>query len=363
MHGTGKRRLDVSAVSSVPSRRTIVIFVALLLVALYVHGFLVTNYVFSKLSLTTLSHKSLIEAAHEARVASELPPLFIYRRTRKTGSSSMLAALVDQVIPYGYTPLYHMHPMMEMAVRSEFRRTYPRRLFIAQHNRITRDMHPKHSAIIADTIRDGYKQITAFCRHTRHVPTCDDAMMQCLKSRHAVDENHYRWAGRPHEDDNTYIDLPLSSAHPALSTTALRTVFPNATLQIEQYNSANRTCPELPELRQVYRQLYGELDRQINELKKRLLTITGYPFKIKMSPIRNISLDDILDAAEVLERPKYEIAQSSVSMRGVSNQHKHLFASIRRWETAEDGQLVVRSVTASKAASEADEERDALQIQ
>lgn len=363
MHRPGNSRFDLTLPFTFLSRQFIISVLVIILV-LHLHAILLSRYLFSNIPHLQLDPSSNPTQQQTAPLSNALPPLFIYRRTRKTGSSSMLAALVDELTPLNYVPLYHVHPDMQMAVRSEYRRTRPRRLLVAQHNRITRDMHPRRAAIIADTLRDGYKQITAFCRHTRHVPTCDDAMVACMRSRAALDENRYRWAGRSTEDDDTYIDLPLSSAHPALSTTVLRSVFPNVTLQIEEYNSANRTCPELPELRAVYSELYGELDRQIAVLKRRLLVIAGYPYKAKTynEPDSVISLDDVVDAAEQQERTKYHIANKSISMRGVSNAHKELFSSILRWERDADANLYIRSVKESRAAKH-DEEDDATMNQ
>lgn len=285
------------------------------------------------------------------------PPLFIYRRTKKTGSSSMLAVLLPQLQRMGYTPLYLHRGAMEVAVRSEFVRAHPRRLFIAEHNRITRMHHPRRLAIIADTIRDGYQQMTSFCRYVRKVKSCDNrnavgAMARCLRSSDAQAQMFYRWAERKQEDDDTYIDLPLSAAHPALSTSVIRTVFPNITLDLtKQYNRRYSACPERKTIRAVYDELYQPLEDQILALKRRMLLLAGYPFSVVKQFKLNITIDDMMDEADALEMRKYPqlLSESSGASRskkkksGYSDVHEQLRGSKQHWFHDDQGILNLRS--------------------
>lgn len=278
------------------------------------------------------------------------PELFIYRRSKKTGSSSMLNALLDQLVPLGYSPLlYQEGEEMDSYVRSIFKQRYaplhPKRLFfIAQHNHITRAFHPLRDAIIADTVRDGYQQITSFCRFARGVHQCEgDQMINCLRSGSSRYENEYRWAGKPAEDSDTYIDLPLSSSHPALSTSVVRTVFPNITLHVAKYNVRSTSCGESRETREVYEQLYAPLDKQTKLLKRRILTITGYPFFIDKRYHTNITLDDALNAAEEMESGKYylESAKKDKAVRTYSKTHIALMSTRKEWTLSDRG-LTIR---------------------
>lgn len=235
------------------------------------------------------------------------PELFIFRRTKKTGSSSMMNALMDALQPLGYYAPPHMEPELEGAIRNEFRRKHPRRTMVLHHNSLTRNVHPARRAVIADTIRDGYKHVTSYCRYIKHVKTCNGSdMEECLRSSSTLRQNRYRWAFRPREDLDTYIDLPLSSAHPALSTTVLRTVFPNVTLHVHHYNVRDLACSDDSPMRVVYDQLYLDLELQVEKLRRRLLVVAGYPYVVDPKVRENVTLVDMIDAAERLERLKYQ---------------------------------------------------------
>lgn len=287
------------------------------------------------------------DGAFEGGLPENMPKLFIFRRTKKTGSSSMLTSLAEALHPLGYQGVYVSSELMNVHVRNEYKRPYPRRLLIAEHNRVTKAFHPTRSAVIADTVRDGYEQMTSFCRYVKDVPTCDKELIDCLRSGSALSQLKYRWAGQEEEDDDTYIDLPLSSAHPALSTTVFRTVFPNSTLDIQAYNVANSSCPEETEIRAVYRSLYKELDKQVDTLRKRLLVIAGYPPRVpKGCP--DCTTTQLLDAAELLERAKYgdELSSETRATRRESLIHKNLRNyNYRAWGISKNGSLYVRERT------------------
>lgn len=275
------------------------------------------------------------------------PKLFIFRRTKKTGSSSMLSSLIEALSPLGYEGIYVRSEVMNVHVRNEFKRPHPRRLLVSEHNRVTKAFHPTRSAVIADTLRDGYEQMTSFCRYVRKVPTCDEQLIDCLRSNQALAQQTYRWAGNEEEDDDTYIDLPLSSAHPALSTTVFRTVFPNATLDTQSYNVANSTCPESRELRAVYRSLYKNLDRQVLTLRRRLLVIAGYPPR-KPGSCSKCTTSDLLDAAERIEKLKYkdQLSSEKIQSNRESLAHKILRdGDYMVWDVTKDGSLYVKERT------------------
>lgn len=282
----------------------------------------------------------------------ELPELFIYRRTKKTGSSSMLTALLEHLLPMGYTPLYYgQGEEMDAVVRNEYLPTHVnftkrRRLLIAEHNHITRSYHPvPNSAVIADTVRDGYQQMTSYCRYVRKVKSCTGSeMLDCLRNPNTTLQNNYRWAGNEQEDEDTYIDLPLSSAHPALSTTILRRVFPNVTLEISRFNVRSSSCSENEEVRRVYQELYEELEAQISRLRQRILILTGYPYKVDKAVQGRVSITDVMKEAEQLEREKYdELEGGKISkVRGYSEAHHELMRMTKHW-TLKGGKLSIKS--------------------
>lgn len=245
---------------------------------------------------------------------NDVPALFIFRRTRKTGSSSMVEALLSSVASsYGYVPLPFRYRDINRALSLEYIRrdgqTNGPRIMVVNHNDITRNFHPRRDVVIADTIRDGFEQITSYCRHIRRVPDCGKYIEACMRLPSTQDQAIYRWAGRSKEDEDTYIDLPLSSAHPMLSTAVLRTVYPNISpLQIDYYNVRNSACENTTHLRDVYNVYFKHLDEQVDDLKRRLLLIAGYPTTLAASVPRRlrkaISLNNLLDAAEIQERKR-----------------------------------------------------------
>jgi len=55
-----------------------------------------------------------------------------------------------------------------------------RKLFIAKN--VTKLCHPHRSAVITDTVRVGYEQITSYCRYVKKVESCrDNAIIDCLR--------------------------------------------------------------------------------------------------------------------------------------------------------------------------------------
>ena len=335
-----------------------ILVVVVILSALLLHGLFVSHHI-RKLTLVTLEHTTSpavipsvvvpqtnvsrpvhVEVPDHISSRPEYPDVFIYRRTKKTGSSSMLEALLSQLKPLGYVGLYSTNDRMAMQVRFEYSGHSPRRLLVAEHNRITKSIHPQRSAIIADTIRDGYNQMTSYCRFVMKVKSCKgDEMLQCLNSREALRQNEYRWADRASEDEDTYIDMPLSTEHPALSTTIFRKVFPNATLDVKKFNVKGSTCEEDKEIRDLYMKKYGKLEQQILRLRQRMLILAGYPEKGDESNGK-ISIEDMLDEADKREQKKYDIGSGNVDAEGkYSMDHRELINTIYKWNRGEDGTL------------------------
>lgn len=271
------------------------------------------------------------------------PELFIFRRTKKTGSSSMMNALMDVLQPLGYYALPHMPPEMENVIRNEYRRPTPRRLMVLHHNKVTKNMHPRgrRAVIIADTLRDGFKHVTGYCRYLKGVQTCEADMEECLRSNVTLSQMRYRWAGRDHEDSETYIDLPLASDLPALSTTILRTVFPNATLTLKRYNVRGKSCADRTPAKKVYDELYGELDEQVEKLRKRMLIIAGYPYLVDSASRGNVTIEDMVAAADRIENEKYKFGEIEMAPSGKSNQVKNLLRLLQIWRRDETGKLVL----------------------
>lgn len=242
-----------------------------------------------------------VDRSAEPAVDSPAPDVIIFRRTRKTGSSSMLEQLLKVADQYNYTALYESGLHLRTLVRAENVAMVPQRIFVAEHNTISRADTGSRRVLIVDTIADGYKQITSFCRYVPKVRVrdCEQGLEDCLRGSVAQSENRYRWAGRDQEDSETYIDIPLSVEHPALSTRAFRRVFPEAVLDVRKLNVANSSCDESTRLRAIYSEIYKELDKQVEVLQNRLLILAGYPISKQDSSIKTSQL---LDAAEKMER-------------------------------------------------------------
>lgn len=355
--------------TSSPARVSLSIIIALAVILLLTSN---TIFISTRLAPSTSQFASANPIAYASTPGSvsvhdgqhDYPPVFIYRRTKKTASSSMLTALIDVLSPYQYVPLYHIPEEISHVVRRESRIVLlhnRRRLLVAQHNHLRRSIHPQSNAIIADTIRPGYEQITSFCRYVKNLSKCDDdLMLSCLKHPATISQITYRWAGDNVESSDTYIDIPLSSAHPALSTTVFRSFFPltpqqiaNRTsplLDIQYFNVHNSTCPEIPSIKKLYDQLYVQLDKDIDRLAHRLLVLAGYTTIIDPSLEKDkLSMFDLLDAAERLEKDRINWTQyfpdshtESTVSKQMSDTHQALNAQLSKWVRHQDGHLVTK---------------------
>lgn len=276
---------------------------------------------------------------------SSWPDLIIFRRTKKTGSSSMMNALMVALQPFGYYAPSFNHAEATHVIHLEFRKPRPRRIMMLHHNRLTRSVHPHRKVLIVDTLRDGYKHVTSYCRYMKQVKTCGSEMEECLRSKHGRRQMTYRWAGNPMESADTYIDLPLSSEHPALSTAVLRSVFPNVTLNIDRYNVHDTACPREGPAKTAYDELYVSLDKQVDMLWRRMLIIAGYPVKVLSSGKNGtrtaVSMEDLVNAAERIEAKKSGIILGQFVTGGKSNQVIDHLASRLKWSRAFNGSLVL----------------------
>lgn len=248
----------------------------------------------------------------------------------------MLEALLIALRPYNYFALYNQSDVAKIIVRSESYRplSQRRRLLIANHNSVAREDAVDQSVIIIDTVVEGYKQITSFCRFIQGITDCSDGMSKCIASPLTRAQQQYRWCQHRYENRSTYIDLPLSSAHPALSTTIFRRIFPKAVLDVPRYNVANSTCPESPQLREIYDVYYEELDQQVEMLRKRILTLAGYP-----TDVDGLSLTQIMDAAEKAESPKYDMGVWQNEELVGKNHLQIKWESKPKWRVGKDGAL------------------------
>lgn len=285
------------------------------------------------------------QEVHQQTKPQELPDLFIYRRSRKSGSSSMLTALLEALVPLGYHGTYFSagHET-NYSLRSEFIKYENRRkLIILEHNVVTKSYHPNRKAVIADTVRDGYEQMTSLCRYTKAVSSCGKEMEECLRSKWAMNEIRFRWAGKEKEDHDTYIDLPLSSAHPALSTTILKTVYPTISfLDVQRFHVRKTRCPQDPKLQHIFHKLYGEMEKDIRMLRMRMLILAGYPYRIDEQYKHNISIADLLDYAENIEAGKYDVIKHNFKVNnGISKLQRGLLMTLKHWSRNNAGRLVL----------------------
>lgn len=300
----------------------------------------------SPLSTSGLAKAKYSSLSTSSKLHANLPELFIYRRSRKSGSSSMLAALLELLQPLGYEATYY-NPGFETnhSLNFQFGKLSARRVFVAEHNAVTRAFHPRRSAVIADTVRNGYEQLTSLCRYTRGVAGCGSDMRRCLESKWALSEINFKWAGESGENADNYIDLPLSAKHPSLSTSVLKIALPMIAdrINVHKYHVRKTHCPRDDKLLAVYNKLYAQMDRDIEKLKVRMLILTGYPYELAVNA-RNVSVDDMLDAAEAQESKKYAIVLSEEDAQahnGISQQQRQLLTTLKKWTKDSNGNAVL----------------------
>lgn len=93
---------------------------------------------------------------HEVRVrALPLPDLIIYRRTKRSGSSSILVEMRGILEPLTYKPFHLRKTSIDVLEKQESIWPNARRIIVADYSDITRHRHPYLHAVVADTGRDG----------------------------------------------------------------------------------------------------------------------------------------------------------------------------------------------------------------
>ena len=91
-------------------------------------------------------------------------------------------------------------------------------------------------------------------------------------------------------------------------------------------------CEDNTGLKEVYRQYYGELDRQVEKLRARILALTECP-----SVVYGNGKESMLDRAEEMERDKYKFEDSAMDeKRGYAKDHDELRESQRYWWMEKD---------------------------
>lgn len=305
---------------------------ALIFLALLFHATYVTRMVEKRVTTKEPEVKGLSADGQAENVS--YPDVFIYRRTKKTGSASMYEALVKSLRPKGYEVLDRPDSVRDL-LKAEALQPGHRRVLILTHNYASRVHTTGMTTVIADTIKDGFRQMTSYCRFCQKIEKCDEQIIKCFQTSDAQSQKRYRWAGAESEDASTYIDLPLSSAHPGLSTTVFRRVFPDVTLDITLRNVVGSACAETKELREAYDRYFAGYDAQIDTLRRRLLALAGYPVR---RPDQNATIADLLDAAEVIERKKYSFGKHEPS-RGKSELGKEIGRARPKWTRSESGEL------------------------
>ena len=309
--------------------------------------FFVSIIVANTLYVTSVSRRELLSTKNEGGLSlrerpiaasSRVPDVVIYRKTKKTGSTSGLDAILKGLLPKRYAPLHNDTSVIKDILRAEALKSSPRKLLVSCHNGISREHTGNLFTVITDTVKDGYHQMTSFCRYFREVKECDsDEMRECLHHANLQYQVKYRWAGRSKEDSETYIDLPMSVAHPGLSTTVFRQVFPNVTLDFPQINAVGSTCEDIPSVRKVYDELFADLENQVLKLRNRMLTLAGYPTKLD-----GYSVVQLMDAADKTERSKYQFGRKSEPRKEFGETINDVRASAENgaWYISEDGRLV-----------------------
>ena len=175
---------------------------------------------------------------------------------------------------------------------------------------------------------------------------CGSELQERLLSNDSLNQMTFRWAGRKVEDEDTFIDIPLSSSHPFLSTKALRTIIPRLSLSLERINVHNSSCSDLSLLRTIYRRNYVVLDRQIQTLKRRLLVITGYPYEVRGG--NSIQLDELLASAEEIEQKTY-LSSIQESKKDSSIATMFSFVALTKkytnWKQDKEGKMLLNTIT------------------
>lgn len=247
---------------------------------------------------------------------AEAPVLSVLRRSFSAEADRVAHALKVSLAGAGFVELEKPTGVTTVdALNTQFRYNISTKTLVSTPNSLVRSVHPARRAILLSPVSDGIVDVVSHCRrkvqHARDsrssFPACDDPdVVQCVGTVEAVSEiERARWAHREHEDDDTYINIPLSPRHPKVSTLALRSVFKDALPLIfdhptsDNESSSDDNCDAFADtLLDAYSKSMQPLEQQIDDLRQRLLIIAGFPVDVDKRIDIPISPSDLLDAAE-----------------------------------------------------------------
>lgn len=247
------------------------------------------------------------------------PPLVIYRHTSSRRSARILRGLSSTLQYVGYTTVHVGADVTDEHIAARFRKppsSYlsntpePKLLVVSQH-RLTRRAHPERRAVIAAGIVTSLTDLLSYCVSTLpHAPIdCEDEVLSsCVRDASKSEDivsNRYGPNTTHNADD--YVDMPLASSHPVLSTAVLRLVFPEAPLM--QFRGEIplgelSDVAEIPECTKPQREKLSDdmesaTDVLVNmrvAMIRQFLIMAGYPCVSKGKP--EVTLEAMLDTAE-----------------------------------------------------------------
>lgn len=254
---------------------------------------------------------------------TEVPVLSILRRSFSAEADRISHALQVSLAGAGFVELEKPNGMTTAdALSNRFRYNMSAKTLVSTPNSLLRTAHPSGRAILLSPLSDGIVDVASHCRrqvqrsrNDKHsFLACDDPdVIRCVGTSEAVSEiERARWAHREYEDEETYINIPLSPRHPKVSTLALRSVFPDALPLVFDHpvldnGSVGDDCEIFDDtLFEAYSKSMRPLEQQIDTLRQRLLIIAGFPVdvdkRIKDVPNAPVAPSHLLDAAERIAR-------------------------------------------------------------
>lgn len=259
-------------------------------------------------------------AANPNRSTASLPQLIIFRQT--TRAPRMIMKIVSFFESHRYKTVgvsgVETGTEVDALTRNEFIRPFPRHLFTTGGH-VTKTYHPERNTLTIALFSHGANE------------NCSMSIKNA-------------WLATKNEDDDSYIDLPLSPRHPAISTTAFRTLFPSRRDALFKFQQEMVICDNFSSTEIRKRDYYTEVKGR-STLMERLLVITGYPFVANRSHTgAPISLMEMLDAAEELERIKIGWSANNTDETGGINIHEETPVIARQWTIGTDGALGINQV-------------------
>ena len=162
------------------------------------------------------------------------------------------------------------------------------------------------------------------------------------------------WRHDLSESDATYVDLPVSPMHPALSATVLRTVFDKTD---GRFFISRNLCEDEAKKTKVWNRENEGKDlyharKVYHKLLARMLHVTGYSATVRPrgQQKKNITLEEIVDAAEKFEAKMMKLSTGSSTDGGIDADEENIenvaelnsFLSRERvWTVDENGNVVV----------------------